>query len=195
MLILEPKPGAIGDSDSLESFIDRIWPTVEVANKIAPRYATISRSRVLVADPERPFVRAPKATVVRKLTEKAYAEDINAAYNAQNSSRGEQDGVAAVDDISGFLLPGLKQFVRKHVEEHFPNVSLLDTDNIFLSGLDSLGAAALSRSPQNALTTHMHHTGSGTDTAFLRLVSTNPTIERLAYVMLDIITNRKVPGQ
>ncbi|ROW14767.1 hypothetical protein VPNG_03833 [Cytospora leucostoma] len=193
LLIVEPKPGAIGDGESPESFIDRIWPTIEEANKIAPRYATISRSRVLVADPERPFIRAPKGTVVRKLTAKAYAEEIEAAYNAQNSSRGESDGVAAVDNISGFLLPGLKQFVRKHVEEHFPNVTLADTDNIFLSGLDSLGAAALSRSLQNALATQVQPASSSTNTVSLRLVYANPTIERLSSVILDIITNRKVP--
>ncbi|KAK7744112.1 putative NRPS-like protein biosynthetic cluster [Cytospora paraplurivora] len=193
LLIVEPKPGAVGDGSSPESLIDRIWPTVEEANKIAPSYATISRSRVLVADSARPFVRAPKGTVVRKLTAKAYAAEIDAAYLNKNPEIGDSGKVAAVENVSDFILPGVKQFVRKHVEEHFPNLLLSDTDNIFLSGLDSLGTAALSRSLEKALPPQAYPAGSNTDTMFLRLVYANPTIEKLASVIFDIITNRKVP--
>ncbi|KUI71888.1 Oxygen-dependent choline dehydrogenase [Cytospora mali] len=197
LLIVEPKPGAYCDSGDPQGFVDRIWPTVEEVNQMVPSYAKISRSRVLVADPERPFIRAPKGSVIRKLTARAFLEEIEAAYVDEDSCHGESSGVDAVDTISSFILPGLKQFVRKHVERHLRYISLSDTDDIFLSGLDSIGATSLSRSLQNAfpgLATRAHPASSSTRGMALRLVYANPTIERLASAILGFMINRDFSG-
>lgn len=194
LLIVEPKPGAYEAGSSQSAFIEKIWPTIDDANKIAPRYAKIDRSRVLLADPERPFIRAPKGSIVRKLTTKAYAKDIEAAYADDSSKNPELDQAAVGDALTSFLLPGLKEFVRKHVTDHLKGIPISDTDNIFVSGLDSLGAAALNRSLQRGLASQAQAIGRGTaDMIPLRLVYMNPTIEKLASVILNIITKKEVP--
>lgn len=194
LLLVEPKPGLF-DGRSSTAFIDRIWPTIEEANKIAPLYAQITRSRVLITDPLKPFVRAPKGSVIRKLTAKAYVEEIDATY-AELSTRIKPNNLAAEQAISSFILPGLKQFVRKHVEEHLHGVQLSESDNMFLCGLDSLGAASLSRSLQKGIATQIpgQSAARGGQTLSLRLIYMYPTIERLASVILDIITDRQVPN-
>lgn len=196
LLIVEPKPGAYEDKSSPHAFIDQIWPTLNEANKIAPPYAKISRSRVLLSDPERPFTRAPKGSIIRKLTTKAYAKDIEAAY-ADDSPRNSESTQATVGgDLASFLLPGLRQFVRNYVMGHLKDTQLSDTDNIFVSGLDSLGAAALVRSLQRGLASQEYPTGRGAaavDMISLRLVYMNPTIEKLACIILNMITKQEVP--
>ncbi|KAI8950476.1 hypothetical protein F4801DRAFT_548745 [Xylaria longipes] len=193
LLIIEPKPGAFPNDSNPKAFIDRVWPTIVEANKIAPSYAKINKSRVILADSERPFARAPKGTVVRKLTTKAYADDIDAAFQDDNASRAEAYRIANIEHIDSFILPGLKQFVRAHVVEHLQGQHIMDTDNIFLRGLDSLGAASLSRSLQRGLTKQIRPLrGSNSNGISLRLIHKNPTIERLAIVVLEILTNGEV---
>lgn len=193
LLIVEPKPGKYNDGSNTNSFIDHIWPTIDEANKIAPPYARINRSRVLLADPARPFVRAPKGSIIRKLTTKAYSGDIDAAFADDISGNSEPGGAVVGDTIATFLLPGLQQIVRKHVLEHLKCTSLSDTDNIFINGLDSLGAAALSRSLQREVASQTQFATGSNNTISLRLVYMNPTIEKLARVILNIITKREIP--
>ncbi|KAK5991668.1 Non-canonical non-ribosomal peptide synthetase FUB8-like protein [Cladobotryum mycophilum] len=187
ILIVEPKPGVYDGNP--EPFIDRIWQTVQEANKIAPPYAKIHRSMVLITHPEKPFLRAPKGSIVRKLTVQSYADEIDMAY-ANGNPHMKPNGIDA-QSISGFLLPGLKQFVRKHLEEFLPGVSLSDTDNILLRGLDSLGSAGLSRSLQNELAMQIQSVNG--PTLSLRMIYKYPTIEGLASVILNMMSNCELP--
>lgn len=56
--------------------IDRIWPVIEATHDACSPAAQILREFILVADPERPFVRTPKGSVQRGDTARLYAEDI-----------------------------------------------------------------------------------------------------------------------
>ncbi|KAI0389463.1 hypothetical protein F5Y17DRAFT_462718 [Xylariaceae sp. FL0594] len=191
--IAEPKPGTLQSHENPDDFIDSIWPTIVEANRIAPSYAQISRSRVIVADPKRRFIRAPKGTVVRKLTTKAYADDIEAAYRDDAPRPAGLDGRADLLPITSLTLSDLKEFVRKYVTERLQGTPLLDTDNIFLCGLDSLGAASLSRNLQNGLATRFHAAGGAhRNMISLRLIHQNPTIEKLASVIHSILNNQEI---
>ncbi|KAL9137789.1 MAG: hypothetical protein Q9175_000994 [Cornicularia normoerica] len=83
-LLVEPKP----NTKLLDlALIEEIWSTVEEANPQTPAHLLppdqegIPKENILVVKAERPFVRAGKGTIVRKLTEKAYAEEIEAFYD------------------------------------------------------------------------------------------------------------------
>jgi len=68
-------------NDEAESeIIDQIWPAVELANCSMPGHGRVVRSMILLAKAGKPFVRAGKGTVVRRLTENAYADEIDALY-------------------------------------------------------------------------------------------------------------------
>jgi hypothetical protein len=76
-LLLEPRDnGMRGDE-----LVEKIWGAVEEANALVPEHARVSRDKVLVADSERPFARAAKGTVVRKLTLGLYGKEIEEAYH------------------------------------------------------------------------------------------------------------------
>jgi thioester reductase-like protein len=182
LLIVEPKPDAFDGNDS-EAFIEQIWPTVQEANKLGASYAKIDRSRIIVANPQRPFIRAPKGSIVRKLTTKLYAEDIEAVYSGSRTSRG-QGGSAG--GLQGFLMSGIKEFVRQNIERLLPGVPISDTDNIFLKGLDSLTCASLTRSVQKGVESTFPSGSSSAITS--RLVYINPSIEKLSDAILKLIT-------
>lgn len=193
LLIVEPKLNAFEQGDTPEDFIDCIWPAVEEGNSIAPVYAKIRRSKVLVADPKKPFMRAPKGTVVRRLTIQAYAAEIEAAYSENLSNDAKLCEKSTRGVLSSFIMPGLKQFVRKHVGDHLTEASFGDNENLFSKGLDSLGAAALSRGLQKDLASHKGLQNGSRTAASLRLIYTNPTVEKLAHVIFQIITDREAP--
>ncbi|TVY44200.1 Non-canonical non-ribosomal peptide synthetase [Lachnellula occidentalis] len=76
-LLLEPKMQGI----EREELLATIWIAVEEANALVPEHARVSRDRIVVATNERPFVRASKGTVVRKLTLALYRNEIEQAYD------------------------------------------------------------------------------------------------------------------
>ncbi|TVY15970.1 Non-canonical non-ribosomal peptide synthetase FUB8 [Lachnellula arida] len=74
-LLLEPKLD-IGR----ETLREVVWAAVEEANACVPEHARVSRDNLVVATHERPFVRASKGTVVRKLTLALYRDEIERVY-------------------------------------------------------------------------------------------------------------------
>jgi thioester reductase-like protein len=141
LLIVEPKFGVYeGDPESL---INGIWSSVQEANNIAPTYAKLRRSRVMIATPDKPFIRAPKGSIVRKLTIQLYIDNIEAAYT--DGPLHHKDNENPRLSLRSFILPGVKAFICSCIEEHIPKDLLSEVDNFFLRGLDSLGAAAFSR--------------------------------------------------
>lgn len=174
LLIVEPKPGAYDGNPG--AFIDRIWPSIKESNAVAPPYARLTRSKVLIASPDRPCLRAPKVTVVRKLTIQAYVDDIDAAYAEAPSQIEFEDDL--LHGIDSFLLGGVKRYIRKFLEDYLPEVPLLDSDNIFLRGLESLGAARLSRKLRISLVSRIPSTSA--HAISISLLYRYPTVEGLA---------------
>ena len=77
-LLIEPKNPVV----KREAVVEHIWPAVEQANSLVPEHARIEKNMVVVADPERPFPRASKGTIIRSLTIKAYEREIEEIYCA-----------------------------------------------------------------------------------------------------------------
>lgn len=64
-----------------------LWTAIEAVNATVPAYGYIVKSMIMFADPQRPFKRAGKGTIIRKLTEELYLKDIQALYTNIASSR------------------------------------------------------------------------------------------------------------
>lgn len=81
-LIIEQKPST-EIQESWVSLSGIIWPLVEQANLLLPpgSGARIVRSKILVtSDMEKPFIRARKGNVVRKLNEKRYERELDSLF-------------------------------------------------------------------------------------------------------------------
>lgn len=77
-LLIEPAPNVELDRNVL---IDKIWPSVERANKQALACGRLSRSLAMVVDSNKPFERAGKGTVIRKMTAEKLASEIDGLYD------------------------------------------------------------------------------------------------------------------
>lgn len=66
--------------DVLEKVKEEVWPTIEAANKLAPKHALVKKSHIIFAKPSKPFQRASKGTVQRASTLMLYKEEIDELY-------------------------------------------------------------------------------------------------------------------
>lgn len=131
-LLVEPKPGL----GSLQTFLEQIWPAIETENLKAPSHGRIAKSLVLITQTERPFIRAGKGTIVRRLTENAYEPDVDELYSNAVSSTSAGSSVSL--HAPQFQSAAVCDFVRSALNQVLPDVELQDTDNVYSLGLESL---------------------------------------------------------
>ncbi|MCJ1394676.1 hypothetical protein MMC18_007556 [Xylographa bjoerkii] len=151
-----------------QTFIDEIWPVVESANREAPRHARITRSRIIVADPNRPFQRAGKGTIIRKLTIKDYETDIQRCLASAEEKR----------DSKQLTSDHVIQVVRSSLHNLLPEQQIAEIDNFFVLGLDSLKTIELASELRASI--RSHYPGSDMQWCTSRLVYTSPTVRLLA---------------
>jgi hypothetical protein len=84
-LLLEPQPDT-----NRASLVEEVWPLVKQANLLVSGHGQLARTKVEVTNAGKPFQRAGKGTVVRKLTERSYELEITALYE-NDSSVGKED--------------------------------------------------------------------------------------------------------
>ncbi|KAH6714592.1 hypothetical protein BKA61DRAFT_673914 [Leptodontidium sp. MPI-SDFR-AT-0119] len=80
-ILLEPKDGTSLTGSEKENFVAAVWPDVVNANHEVPEHARVQRDLVIVADPQKPLARSVKMSVVRSLTTKLYAKEIEDVYS------------------------------------------------------------------------------------------------------------------
>ncbi|KAJ7053410.1 hypothetical protein C8F01DRAFT_996673, partial [Mycena amicta] len=142
-VLVEPAPsvGLVDSTDDkqLREFRNLVWSVVEQANTIAPAFAKLYKEMILVTMPGRPFVRAPKGTVVKKATIAMYDADISALYDIIETSGNAGRDVAppaawTAADLELWLLAHARLLSGKELK---PDIDLFD------QGFDSLNATFL----------------------------------------------------
>ncbi|KJR88497.1 NRPS-like enzyme [Sporothrix schenckii 1099-18] len=173
-LVVEPMtPLVVSERD----FVDALWPTIEQANSVGPAHGRIFRSKVLVAAPDKPFVRAGKGTVIRGRTTKLFEHELDALYREDDDA---SLSAAAASVASFDALEDVTAFVRASVTGLFPTTAapLADDDDVFARGLDSLQTLELTKILRRALAPHRKE---GTpDPVSTRSVYAHPSIRQLA---------------
>lgn len=174
VLLLEPKDDTFT--------LDDVWSRVEEANKLVPAHGRIlAREDVLVVD--RPFTRAGKGTVVRKLTEKTFKSEIDALYESGDKLNVQSVEVPTTHD-------GVVSFIREALVSFFAVAeNMADDDDVYSYGLDSIGTVQLVKALRTIdasitpLTVYNHPTINLLATA---LTNTATTTDRLS-LMDDLI--------
>ncbi|KAK8061977.1 hypothetical protein PG994_008343 [Apiospora phragmitis] len=178
-LLLEPV-SPVHTTAAQAALIERVWPSIEEANRAAPAHARVEKPLVFVTAPDRPLVRAGKGTLQRGASVALYEAEINAMYeNADKVSLdgeevGDEDEAASVDDVLGdvgMVTRRVRDVVLKVTE--WP--ALEDSDSLFERGMDSLQALRLTRALRRAL--HRPHLGLST-------IYQNPTVSELATAVM-----------
>ncbi|MCJ1366763.1 hypothetical protein MMC16_005893 [Acarospora aff. strigata] len=186
-LLVEPKSD-IGETER-SSLAETIWCVVQEANLLVPGHGRIIRSRILVSSPSKPFVRAGKGTIVRKLTEKTYESEIEDLYSEIVVT--ETLGLPALRPT--FDPQAVSQYIRSLVASSFPAAANLDTgDDLFASGFDSLQILQVVQSLKVGLKEHSRSDLSWVST---KTIYEHPTISQLAKVITDFLNLDRVPEQ
>lgn len=157
------------------TLIEELWPTIEKANAQAQSHGRIIRTMIAIADPSKPFERAGKGTVVRKLTADKFSEEIAALYLA-NEPGNLQAGPKLSDRYD---VDRVQDFVRQAVAFSFPMNDVKSSDDLYVHGLDSLKTVEIIAVLKAGL--------GDQDSSWLssQTLYTNPTVERLAKNIFD----------
>ena len=170
--------------------IEEIWPFVARLSASMPDYGRVARSMIMVATPDKPFTRAGKGTVVRKLTLAKYENEINALFEDNSSSRGaspllnpESCSVEDVEDV-----------IQTKVGKVLEGKGLVDVDkeqDLYRQGLDSVKSLEVVDELKRSLVSI-----SGDRCGWLSptVLYTYPTIKELAEVLLRWIKTGAGPG-
>ena len=182
-LLIEPTTtGKPMDPAERAAFIERIWPTVEEANKDAPSHARLLKSHVLFTQPQKPMLRAGKGTVQRSGTLKSYASEIDALYRDADTMSTVLEG--DVEDLKDNLDEAtVSKCVRQSILSTVQLPSLDESANIFALGMDSLHALVLVRKLRKSLVI---------PSIALSTVYTNPSILALTAAMLHILDEHQI---
>ena len=181
-LLIEPNTaGKALDPADRAAFIEKIWPTIEEANKDAPSHARLEKSHILFTQPNKPMLRAGKGTVQRSGTLKAYASEIDTLYrDADTMSTGIED---EVDDPEGVLNEAtISKCIRQSILSIMEWPSVEKSASFFALGMNSLQALILVRKLRQRLAKPIA----------LSTVYTNPSIVTLTAAILHILDQHQI---
>lgn len=185
-LLIEPK----ADYRDTDSLIENIWPLVESANMKAPGHGRVLRSMIIVAELDKPFTRAGKGTIIRKLTEAAYAKEIDALYASEPP---QQSAASSSLEASAFRQGAVTNLVRSMLAESLPGIELGDEDNFYSFGLDSLKTTEAAANLKARLLKHRkaHKLSWLSPDTLYRY----PSIRELSEVVLAFLNEDIIPGK
>lgn len=133
------------DPSERAAAIEKIWSSIEEANRVCPAHARIARTHILFTTPEKPMLRAGKGTVQRAGTIALYAPELKALYADADrlAVQTERNGPGRVDDsqqVSSFIQQTLSSITGWSDEQ------IRSTENFYHLGLDSLQTITAARS-------------------------------------------------
>ena len=79
-LLVEAKQPPQNEEEKL-AIVEDIWPTIERANQDQQATGRITKQSILFCKTEKPMIRAGKGTILRKLTEDLYREELDELYD------------------------------------------------------------------------------------------------------------------
>lgn len=179
-LLVEPVRDSNNGEKSDQRIIDELWPTIQRANQGAPSHARLSKSHILIASPDRPFLRASKGTVRKVPTLQLYECDIDQLYARADSDQ-YQDATPPLTTSSEETLT---REIRKIVKDISEQECLGDEDDFFAAGIDSLQVLTIHRSLRKGLAT------SESEKAPIKAstIYENPTIKLLSHAIWALYT-------
>ncbi|KAG6907803.1 putative NRPS-like protein biosynthetic cluster [Tephrocybe rancida] len=176
----------VEDHAQLASLRNKLWPTIEEANDVAPAHSRIFKEMILIASKEKPLPRAGKGTILRKAAVKVYEEDINAIYDNVEAI------VANSSSPTSWSVADVEAWIIEQANDIISGSTVVPTTDLFQQGFDSLHATSLRLRIVNALRLsedlELRRTAKGISSS---LVYSFPVIKDLAYFISSLLTSPK----
>ncbi|KAJ5622949.1 acetyl-CoA synthetase-like protein [Penicillium lividum] len=184
-ILVQPSSGQeidVTDDAEVAKYRNAIWPSVSQANDIAPTHSRIFKEMILIASRVKPLPLTPKGTISRPRALELYANEIDAIYEAVESSA--NSGIALPRLIS---LESLTRYVQDLVTGVMrPDGGELDVEkDIFLQGCDSLQATMI----RNRLLATLRSKGKDVKIIPANWVYLNSTLPLLSVSFYQLFTS------
>lgn len=191
VLIVEPKDAL--DEPGRTQLLEKLWPRIEQANSHVAGPGRVSRGMVICATPEKPFARTGKGTVVRKLTQDDYQEDIDRLYTQSvREQRLVTVGLKAKQKTV-YEDPDVIAFLRQVLAVSFPPASTIAEDeDFFAHGLDSIQTLEITATLKHNL---QNLTSSSVAWIIPRIIYQNSTLARLSKVLGVFLNDGVASGE
>lgn len=150
-LLVEPASEELLKNAEQAALIERIWPSVEEANKSAPGHARVEKSFILIVPADRRLIKAGKGTYMRGPSIAQYSQEIERLYAGADEAEDNTDGNKEDTPMYALGSAEITRRIRKHTLLVTGWTSLEDTDNFFDRGMDSLQGLQLSRALKRSL--------------------------------------------
>ncbi|THV08178.1 acetyl-CoA synthetase-like protein [Dendrothele bispora CBS 962.96] len=180
----------------LSEFRNKIWPTVEKMNAIAPQHSRIFKEMILIASPSKPFLFTAKRTTRNAAIIRGYTPEIEALYANLEESTQPSIPIPQQWDLQSskaFVRAVVEKVLIKHQSESKNGTSasraIKDDDDFFQIGGDSLQATWIKNSIMRAL-----RDGAKIDTrgAAGNFVYEYPTIGTLGAFVASVVENKSL---
>ncbi|CAK5268755.1 unnamed protein product [Mycena citricolor] len=174
------------DETQLAEFRNLIWDTIQEANENAPAFARLYKEMVLVTYPDKPLVRAPKGTIIKKAALAVYEQEIDTLYDTVENSTTIVDPPASwtPSDVEKWLLKQAGTLTDKEI---------LPGKDIFDQGFDSLNATFLRHRIVGSLKASAEPGVKAAASSVTQdFVYAYPTIEALANAVLTLVAGSAV---
>ncbi|KAH7912703.1 putative nonribosomal peptide synthetase [Hygrophoropsis aurantiaca] len=186
-ILIEPRGDHvvdINDDKQVAEFRNKIWPSVEEANKTAPAFSRIFKEMILITDPDKPMFRAGKGTVQKKATIKDYETEIDALYELVEAST-EIDESAIPQD---WTEAGLKVWLNEQTKKINSDDEIDPDIDFFSQGFDSLSATYL----RNRIIGGLRNSSDGglknlAPRVSQNIIFENPTVNLLAKKVASLV--------
>ncbi|KAJ8128356.1 hypothetical protein O1611_g5279 [Lasiodiplodia mahajangana] len=169
--------------------LDELWPKIDEANKAAPKFGRVPKELIIFTTLEKPFMRAGKGTIQRRLSIDAYEAEIEDLYAKAEEGLLTSDlpplRSTSADDLSSFL--------TALYSDTLDNNNIAVDGDLFAQGLDSLLIFSLVARIKAGLRKH------GIAEEVLGRVNNallfTPTISKLAQRLSSVLSEPSSAGQ
>ena len=167
-------------------WIENVWSDVEKANTLPPNQGRIMQSRIIVGSPTKPFVRAGKGTVIRKLTADLYKDELEALYNKSVVKKAQRPLLKA-----RFDLKDVQELVSAVLTSVVLGRTLNHNDNLFAAGIDSMKSIEA----LETLKAELRPYAKDNDLQWLdiQVLYNHSSVEALSKVISDFLNNGIIP--
>ncbi|KAG5649393.1 hypothetical protein H0H81_004129, partial [Sphagnurus paluster] len=142
-ILIEPKTGYeidTKDNGQLAELRNKLWPTIEEANKAGPTFSRIFKEMILITSKDKPLPCTGKGTIMRKAALTLYEEEINALYDAVETSIRTAENV---NPPATWSVEDVQQWIVQQAVDLTSGSNISPSVDLFEQGFDSLSATFL----------------------------------------------------
>lgn len=188
-LLVEPREPL--DEAGRTQLLAKLRPRIEEANSYTPGPGRVRHGMVICALPDKPFARTGKNTVIRKLTQDAYTDEIEHLYSSQEDRLVTVNLKPTVKTSTIYEPAAIQSFLRQILAVSFPQESGIGEDeDFFAHGLDSIQTLEIVANLKRNL---KGLTQSSVAWVSPRIVFRHSTLSGLSKVLANFLNNQLEP--